>query len=221
MSLDRSIRENIDGKYLTIYADDFPEGIDFARQIKISQIQLINMSNDIIIDLASIEKLSDYLLVISFVGNWRNIVNFNSIYSLKNIRKIYIQQKQKFTIDISKFPNIIHLGCEYWSGVLFNNAYSLTSLVLVKFSDDNLQQLIELKRLKILHVYSSKIRSLKGIEYLPIEALYLARNKYLEDILVIEQLTLLRKLTIEKCRNISTDTIRSTFLNKIDVQIIK
>ena len=47
MSLDKNIRENIDGKYLTIYADDFLEGIEFARQIKISQIQFVNMSNDI------------------------------------------------------------------------------------------------------------------------------------------------------------------------------
>ena len=130
MSLDKNIRENIDGKYLTIYADDFLEGIEFARQIKISQIQFVNMSNDILIDFINIEKLSEYLQVISFVGIWENISNLNSIYSLKNIKKIYIQQKQKFTIDISKFPNIIHLGCEYWRGILFENALSLTSLVL-------------------------------------------------------------------------------------------
>ena len=110
MSLDKNIRENIDGKYLTIYADDFLEGIEFATQIKISQIQFVNMSNDILIDFINIEKLSEYLQVISFVGIWENISNLNSIYSLKNIKKIYIQQKQKFTIDISKFPNIIHLG---------------------------------------------------------------------------------------------------------------
>ena len=54
MSLDKNIRENIDGKYLTIYADDFLEGIEFARQIKISQIQFVNMSNDILIDFINI-----------------------------------------------------------------------------------------------------------------------------------------------------------------------
>lgn len=48
MSLDKNIRENIDGKYLTIYADDFLEGIEFARQIKISQIQFVNMSLSLI-----------------------------------------------------------------------------------------------------------------------------------------------------------------------------
>ena len=61
MSLDKNIRENIDGKYLTIYADDFLEGIEFARQIKISQIQFVNMSNDILIDFINIEKLSDII----------------------------------------------------------------------------------------------------------------------------------------------------------------
>ena len=78
MSLDKNIRENIDGKYLTIYADDFLEGIEFARQIKISQIQFVNMSNDILIDFINIEKLSEYLQVISFVGIWENISNLNS-----------------------------------------------------------------------------------------------------------------------------------------------
>ena len=221
MSLDKNIRENIDGKYLTIYADDFLEGIEFARQIKISQIQFVNMSNDILIDFINIEKLSEYLQVISFVGIWENISNLNSIYSLKNIKKIYIQQKQKFTIDISKFPNIIHLGCEYWRGILFENALSLTSLVLVKFANNHLQQLKKLKKLNALHIYCSKIKELKGIEYLPIEILYLARNKYLEDILTIEQLPQLIKLTIEKCSNASIDAIHSNILNRIDIQIIK
>ncbi len=221
MSLDKNIRENIDGKYLTIYADDFLEGIEFARQIKISQIQFVNMSNDIFIDFINIEKLSEYLQVISFVGIWKNISNLNSIYSLKNIKKIYIQQKQRFTIDISKFPNIIHLGCEYWSGILFENALSLTSLVLVKFTNNNLQQLKKLKKLNILHIYCSKIKELKGIEYLPVEILYLARNKYLEDVLTIEQLPQLIKLTIEKCNNASIDAIHSNILNRIDIQIIK
>ena len=221
MSLDKNIRENIDGKYLTIYADDFLEGIEFARQIKISQIQFVNMSNDILIDFINIEKLSEYLQVISFVGIWENISNLNSIYSLKNIKKIYIQQKQKFTIDISKFPNIIHLGCEYWRGILFENALSLTSLGLVKFANNNLQQLKKLKKLNALHIYCSKIKELKGIEYLPIEILYLARNKYLEDILTIEQLPQLIKLTIEKCSNASIDAIHSNILNRIDIQIIK
>ena len=214
MSLDKNIRENIDGKYLTIYADDFLEGIEFARQIKISQIQFVNMSNDILIDFINIEKLSEYLQVISFVGIWENISNLNSIYSLKNIKKIYIQQKQKFTIDISKFPNIIHLGCEYWRGILFENALSLTS-------NNNLQQLKKLKKLNALHIYCSKIKELKGIEYLPIEILYLARNKYLEDNLTIHQLPQLIKLTIEKCSNASIDAIHSNILNRIDIQIIK
>lgn len=221
MSLDKNIRENIDGKYLTIYADDFLEGIEFARQIKISQIQFVNMSNDILIDFINIEKLSEYLQVISFVGIWKNISNLNSIYSLKNIKKIYIQQKQRFTIDISKFPNIIHLGCEYWNGILFENALSLTSLVLVKFTNNNLQQLKKLKKLNILHIYCSKIKELKGIEYLPVEILYLARNKYLEDVLTIEQLPQLIKLTIEKCSNASIDAIHSNIMNRIDIQIIK
>ena len=38
MSLDKTIRENLDGNYLTIHVEDFQEGIKYAAQIKIRQI---------------------------------------------------------------------------------------------------------------------------------------------------------------------------------------
>lgn len=40
MSLDKTIRENSNGKYLTIHANYFEEGIEYAYQIGITQIQL-------------------------------------------------------------------------------------------------------------------------------------------------------------------------------------
>lgn len=42
------------------------------------------------------------------------------------IEKLYFQQKQKFKIDISKFPKIEYLGSEYWKGLInINKAHSL------------------------------------------------------------------------------------------------
>ena len=41
MSLDKTIRENLDGKYLTVHTEHFREGIEYAAKIKIQQILLI------------------------------------------------------------------------------------------------------------------------------------------------------------------------------------
>lgn len=206
MSLDKTIRENLDGKYLTIHANHFREGIDYASQVKIPQIQLRGiLGNEDIglrVDFKCLDSLK-HLKVLSFAGVLDNIVNFDSIYSLGCLEKIYIQQKQKFVIDISLFPKLIHLGSEYWKGLVnLGNAYSLKSLVLFKFSEANLDLLSKLGHLTVLHIYSSKIRTLDGIEGLSIKEFVLARNNSLEDIQAIKELAMLRELSIEKCKKI-------------------
>lgn len=224
MSLDTTIRENLDGKYLIIHANYFNEGIEYACKIQIAQIQLRgvlgNKSEDICIDFRQFEKLSAHLRIISFAGNIEKVCNFESIYSLNNIEKIYIQQKQKFTIDVSKFPKIIHLGSEYWKGLInIEKTISLTSLVLFKLTDTSLQRISNLKKLTILHIYSSKIKTLDGIETLPIEVLSLARDNYLKDIQAIEKMEKLKEVNIEKCKNIIYSNLLLKNADKIDLNI--
>ena len=140
---------------------------------------------------------------------------------MKDIQKIYFQQKQKFKIDISKFPNIKHIGAEYWNSLdCFNKAYGLKSIVFSKFSDLDLKQMSPLLNLKVLHIYSSKIQTLEGIELLPIEELFLARNNQLEDIQVIEKMNYLKNITIEKCTKIRNYNLIENLRNKIKVSII-
>ena len=224
MSLDTTIRENLDGKYLIIHANYFNEGIEYACKIQIAQIQLRgvlgNKSEDICIDFRQLEKLSAHLRIISFAGSIGKVCNFESIYSLNNIEKIYIQQKQKFTIDVSKFPKILHLGSEYWKGLInIEKTISLTSLVLFKLTDTSLQRISNLKKLTILHIYSSKIETLDGIETLPIEVLSLARDNYLKDIQAIEKLEKLKEVNIEKCKNIIYSSLLLENADKINLNI--
>jgi hypothetical protein len=226
MSLDKTIWENLDGKCLGIYANQFQEGVEYASQIGISQIQLRSVLGrediDIKVDFKELEKLSKYLRVISFAGVIENIVNFESIYSLNNIEKIYIQQKQKFTIDISKFPKIAHLGGEYWKGLTnINKATTLTSMVLRKLPDINLMRISGLQNLRVLHIYSSKIQSLEGIEKLPIEVLSLALNRSLEDIRIIKNLKALKELDIEKCKKITDDDFLDSLKDKVKIGLLK
>lgn len=202
MSLDKTIRENLDGKYLTIHTEHFREGIEHAAKIRIQQILLIGrQASDITVDFKEFDKLSKSLRVISFIQDIGNVLNFDSIYNLKEMRNICFQDKQKFTIDISRFTKLQHLGSDYWKGLVnLDKAYSLTSMVICKYPFSNLSLFSELRNLQILHIYSSQIRSLDGIEKLPIKELCLSINNKLEDIHKINEISTLERLDIERCK---------------------
>lgn len=221
MSLDKKIRENVDGKYLTIYSDSFKEGIEYASKLKINHVQIIWVSEKEI-DFKEFEKVGDFLKIISFVSTVDHIKNFDSIYSLQRIEKLYFQQKQKFKIDISKFPKIEYLGSEYWKGLInIKKAHSLQGLLLLKFLNVNLNELSELKKLQKLHIYSSKIETLAGIEKLPLNNLALVWNNALENIEAIKELKKLNDLLIEKCKKITDYTLLDSLKKKVDIRIIK
>lgn len=224
MSLDKTIRENLNGKYLIIQSNDLEEGINYAVRMKVSQIQLRGIlgrkNSDIKIDFKVFEKISAQLKILS-LSTIENAINTEGIYSLVNLEKLYLD-KQKFKIDISKFAKIEHLGSEYWKGLInLNNTHTLQSLVLTKLPNTNLKELSELQKLQIVHIYSSKIETLAGIERLPIKELLLARNSMLEDIQAIKELKLLKKLLIEKCKRITDYTLLDSLKKKVDIRIIK
>ncbi|PQL93814.1 hypothetical protein [Apibacter adventoris] len=221
MSLDKKIRKNLDGEYIIIYANQLSEGIAYAQQLQISQIQLRGFleQTDAKVDFSELQKISNSLEIIS-LETLENVINTDGFYSLKNLKKIYLD-KQKFKIDISKFPELEHLGGEYWKGLInVNRAISLQSLVLSKFSGLNLNELSELKKLQRLHIYSSKIETLEGIEQLPLIGLSLVRNNALENIEAIHKLHKLKDLLIEKCKKISDYTFVDRLKEKIDVRVI-
>lgn len=224
MSLDKTIRENLNGKYLIIQSNDLEEGINYAVRMKVSQIQLRGIlgreNSDIKIDFKVFEKISAQLKILS-LSTIENAINTEGIYSLVNLEKLYLD-KQKFKIDISKFAKIEHLGSEYWNGLInLNNTHTLQSLVLTKLPNINLKELSELQKLQIVHIYSSKIETLAGIERLPIKELLLARNSMLEDIQAIKELKLLQKLLIEKCKKITDYTLLDSLKEKVDIRITK
>ena len=225
MSLDKTIRENLDGKYLTIHTEHFREGIEYAAKIRIQQILLIGrQASDIIVDFKEFDKLSKSLRVISFIQDIGNVLNFDSIYNLKEMRNICFQNKQKFTIDISRFTKLQHLGSDYWKGLVnLDKAYSLTSMVICKYPFSNLSLFSELRNLQILHIYSSQIRSLDGIEKLPIKELCLAINNKLEDIHKINEISTLERLDIERSKMLTDFTflrgnpyIQDLLIDKLD-----
>ncbi|MBB6329760.1 hypothetical protein HNP24_000710 [Chryseobacterium sediminis] len=224
MLLDKTIRKNLDGEYIVIHANQLKEGTEYAKHLKIAQIQIRGFlgheNTESKVDFKEFEKLSDYLKIIS-LSTIENVANVESIYSLQNLEKIYLE-KQKFSINISNFHKIKHLGSEYWKGLVnFNEAYSLQSLVLTKFPDTNLLELSKLQNLKVLHVYNSKIETLDGIENLPLEELALVKNNSLENIHAIKKMEMLKELLIEKCKKIDDYEFIEEMKGRVSVRIIK
>jgi internalin A len=224
--LDKTIGENLNGKYIIIYIEHFYEGIEYAYETKIPQIQIRSMigaeNSEMKVDFRVLEKLSNTLNIISISGKMKDTSNFDSIYSLASLRKMYIEDKQSFSIDVSRFPKLEHLGADYWKGLVnIEKARSLRSVVILKLPDINLQRFSSLKKLDTLHVYSSKIQSLDGIEGLPIKNLSLARNYCLEDIKALKELKKLEVVNFEKCRKITDYKFVEELRNGIKVGIFK
>lgn len=225
MELDKTIRENLDGDYLTIHVENFKEGVEYAAQKKLQQIHLIGgRAKNVIVDFKELNKLSETLQDISFIQDIGNVINFESIYNLKEMRKIYIHDKQKFTFDVSRFTKLQHLGGDYWNGLInLDKAYSLTSLVICKYPFPNLVQFSALRNLEILHIYGSKIQNLDGVEKLSIRELSLARNNKLDDIHKINEVSSLENLEIECCKKLldfsflkGNSNIKDLFIDKLD-----
>lgn len=225
MELDKTIRENLDGDYLTIHVENFKEGVEYAAQKKLQQIHLIGgRAKNVIVDFKELNKLSETLQYISFIQDIGNVINFESIYNLKEMRKIYIHDKQKFTFDVSRFTKLQHLGGDYWNGLInLDKAYSLTSLVICKYPFPNLVQFSALRNLEVLHIYGSKIQNLDGVEKLSIRELSLARNNKLDDIHKINEVSSLENLEIECCKKLldfsflkGNSNIKDLFIDKLD-----
>lgn len=80
-----------------------------------------------------------------------------------------------------------------------------------------------MQNLEILHIYSSQIQSLNGVERLSIRELCLARNNKLEDIHQINEVSSLESLQIEGCKRLENFSvlkgnthIEDLFIDKLD-----
>jgi internalin A len=151
------------------------------------------------------------------------IINFESIYSLNKLEKIYINPMKNFTFDVSQFNKLKHLGIEYWKGIKnIGKIKTLESMVIIKYPYENIVELSNLGNLKILHIYRSKIKLLEGIERLKLlEELSLSRNNCLENINIIKDIKSLNKLSLEKCNKLidynfvyELENIKSLYVDK-------
>ncbi len=199
------VRTGRRGTYVVIHAHTFEQGVQAALEHRCPEIHLTGPTGtaQVIPDFNALECLGGQLTSVLFYGFSviKEIDSFESIYSLQKLQQISFQEKQRFDIDLTRFPELRQVGAEYWKGIesVFS-AIQLSSLVLTKYIGKDLTACSSLQALQILHVYQSKIETLKGIGFLrELTELSLSRDKALWSPEGINECTKLKKLRIEKC----------------------
>lgn len=230
--MDFRIRENNNGRYIIIDANDFKEGINFfAKQNDLFQIQLRGAygGEKQILDFSGFRNIANQLKVLSFSGfngKLEIIEEFDSIYSLEKLEKLFINDKHNFKLDVSKFSGLKELGIVFSSKVEgLENLSNVNKIVISGgYPKIDLTFLQALESIEELHIYkSSKLESLKGIEHLKnLKKLKLAYNGKLENIKMLEE-TNLKSLHIEKCKQLSdfsylsnNNSIEELFIDNLD-----
>ena len=213
IKFDRQIRETIDGNSrILCYANHFEEAVAFAAEHNIYEFQLRRKLGPEPLpkplDFSLLEKLNSHLKVFSFQNeaNDFEIVNLDIIYKLEHLKGIYIDKKQKFTLDFTKLAHLEELGCFYWKGLTnFNASKTLKTIVFTKqFPFEDLKVFEPLKSLEILHIYFSKLETLNGIENLEnLKDIRFARCRNLTDISALGKSKSIKTISLESIQNIA------------------
>jgi len=203
------IREDQRSKHIMIDLNDFDEAITFIKKNDCNGLFIRSVlgKEEVVPDFSRLKEIADKLIWLSFSTSQtlKKAENFDDIYSLKKLKYLFFNDKEKFSLDLPKFSNLIQLGMgEYWEGLVnLDKAVSLETLVLSKYPKDDLSMLAGLSKLETLHVNNSKIRSLDGIEKLSkLNWLGLAIDQSLTDIKALFSVKSLRILSIEKCKHL-------------------
>ncbi|WP_378175759.1 hypothetical protein [Aquimarina sp. SS2-1] len=210
--MDFTIRENNNGRYISIDANDFEAGINFfTKQSNLFQIQLRGAygQEKQTIDFNAFDRIAHQLKILSFSGlngKLEIIENLDSIYNLVNLQKLFINDKINFKLDVSKFPKLTELGVLFSTKITgLEKLSELKKLVISGgYSKIDLAFFQELNSLEELHIYkSSKLENLKGLNYLKnLKKIKLAYNNKLNKIEATKE-TDLKILHIEKCNQLS------------------
>lgn len=223
--MDVKIRKNNYGEYIILDADNFREGIAVIANNAIHQIQLRGSNNNKF-DFSILLPVTELIEVLSFsgFGSICEINNLEVLYSLKKLQTLFFHEKECFSLDISRFENLISLGTFYWNGIssLFNSN-SIKKLVLSGFNDNNLRKMVSLRNLNELHLSQSRLLSLEHIEEcVSLSRLTLTYNSLLINASFINE-TNLKELRIEKCRNLhkasylfNNTSIEELYLDVVD-----
>lgn len=212
-------------KRINIDLNEFKKGIDFAYKNKCDGITLSGPvgKKEYSVDFNLFEKLGDTLSFLSIPSTVKleDQKNMDGLYSLKKLKKLVLES-QKPAFDLSLFPQLKQISIEYWPGLKgMVTLKNLEALVLRKFPGSDLEELKPLTSLKRLHIYQSKIKTVRGLgNFQKLEELNLSYNNNLSDLPDIDKVSSLKKIHIEKCEKLADVKfkkchIKELFISKI------
>ena len=216
---------NYYGDFLTFYAYEFNEGIEYAAQNKIETIHINGIIREDkigkVMDFNTFKKISEHLKTLVFYTKMTNIINLEGIYYLNNLEELNFREKQNFVFDTSKFAKLKKFGTVYWTKLInINKTKSLEVVTLKQYPYEDLRELTDLENLISLNINHSKIKTLNGIEkYHKLNRLWLEYNKHLEDIHKINELNNLTELYINKCQLLKNISLANNLEKIKDVSI--
>lgn len=190
----------IDPRYLE-------EGINVAEEEQFESIHIKASVDDVDfkcdLDLAPLED-KKFIKNLAIDNNFKlkSVTNIEALYSLVNM--IDFSVSLQIPIDFSRLKQLEKL-------YLFNSRYenletltNLKSLYIFGYSKQNCHELRTLKELVYLRLSGSKkLESLEGVEELEnLETCWLAKNNYLSDSNSLSQLSSLKWLHVEGCKNL-------------------
>ena len=229
--MELNIRQNSNGSYISIQTNNFEEGIKFAKENKLEQIQLKGAldNNKHNVDFKLFESISNQLKILSIsdLNSKISIIqNSDSLYKLTSLKKLFINQKIDFNIDLSLFENLVQVGLLFSPKITnLNKASKIETLVITSgYPKEDLTLLDSMASLQTLHIYKSSIlENINGIEKLKnLKELKLAFNPKLTNIEAIND-SQVEKFQVEKCKNLTNfsilkanNKIKDLFITELD-----
>jgi hypothetical protein len=217
--MELNIRQNSNGSYISIQTNNFEEGIKFAKENKLEQIQLKGAidNNKHNVDFKLFESISNQLktLSISDLNSKISVIqNSDSLYKLTSLKNLFINQ------------NLVQVGLIFSPKITnLNKASKIETLVITGgYPKEDLTLLESMISLQTLHIYKSSIlENINGIEKLKnLKELKLAFNPKLSNIEAIND-SQVEKFQVEKCKNLTNfsilkanNKIKDLFITELD-----
>ncbi len=163
-------------------------------------------------DIEFLRDLGDFIEGLSIPENHFDTTVLNELH---NVTSLGFADNRKTTVDLSNFPALSVLACEYSPRLVSLEACEqLRDLTLTNYNHSNLDALPTLSSLSQLSLFVTKIASLAGIQrFSNLEKLVLFKASKLERIdCLVGIMRLLRSIEIEECKRIAS----YDFLRKLE-----
>lgn len=191
-------------KFFLFDSDRINEGIRYVRE---NQLQYIGINSFIGFkgtDISFLRELSDFVEGITIAETYFDLSILNELHRLVFLG---FADNKKTVIDLSNFPNLSMLACEYSKRLLsLESCEQLRNLTLTGFKsvDKTIEKIPPLSSLITLNLFITNITSLGGIDHFPLlRELILFRASRLENIAAVKDVkNTLTMIEFDLCKQI-------------------